>query len=228
MNFYTEDALFTGEPITHYLNSGVTAQITAGTSTSPSNNIISFTNLLGANLANIFVANTSTVRFTYGGRFTDVINSLVTGVGGNNITIQDNVWTYFANVATGNARAGNNQVINISTLTGNYDIVNNGQYSNTQLKIADVIRVGDTLYVNGSSQTVTSIAASTNVAASIVTLSGPLSSGANGLISIGRTFTSLYNNIQIFGPVGTQYYLTLTTEDGQILITEDGNTLLIG
>ena len=228
MNFYTEDALFTGEPITHYLNSGVTAQITAGTSTSPSNNIISFSNLLGANLANIFVANTSTVSFTYGGGFTDVIKSLVTGVGGNNITIQDNVWTYFANVATGNAQAGNNQVINISTLTGNYDIVNNGQYSNTQLKIADVIRVGDTLYVNGSSQTVTSMAASTNVAESVVVLSGPLSNGANGLISIGRTFTSLYNNIQIFGPVGTEYYLQLTTQDGKILITEDGNTLLIG
>jgi hypothetical protein len=153
---------------------------------------------------------------------------LVTGVDGNNITIQDNVWTYFANVATGNAKAGNNQVINISTLTNNYDIVNNGQYSNTQLKIADVIRVGDILYVNGTSQTVTSIALSSNVANSVINLSGPLTLGANGLISIGRTITSLYNNVQIFGPVGTQYYLTLTTESGNILITEDGNTLLMG
>ena len=228
MNFYTEDALFGGEPILHYTNSGVGANITAGTISSPSNNIINFSNLLGANLANIFVANTSTVVFHYGAGNTDVVKSLVTSVDGNNITIQDNVWTYFANVATGNARAGNNQVINISTLTGNYDIVNNGQYSNTQLKIADVIRVGDTLWVNGSSQTVTSVALSSNVAASIVNLSGPLANGANGLISIGRTMTSLYNNIQIFGPVGTQYYLELTTENGNILITEDGNTLLIG
>jgi hypothetical protein len=228
MNFYGEDALFTGERISYYLNESVQAQITAGTSTSASNNIVTFTNLLGANLANIFVANTSTVRFYYGGGNTDVINSLVTGVDGNNITIQDNVWTYFANVATGNAQAGNNQVINISTLTGNYDIVNNGQYSNNQLKIADVIRVGDNLYVNGTSQTVTSIALSSNVANSVVVLSGPLTAGANGLISIGRTITSLYDNVQIFGPVGTQYYLELTTENGQVLITEDGNTLLIG
>jgi len=228
MNFYTEDALFSGEPVSYYTNSGITAQITAGTFASPSNNIISFTNLLGANLANIFVANSSTISFTYGSGFTDVISSLVTAVDGNNVTVQDNVWTYFANVATGYAQAGNNYVINISTLTGNYDIVNNGDYSNTDLKIADVIRVGDTLYVNGSSQTVTSIAASSNVAESVVVLSGPLTSGANGLISIGRTFTSLYDNIQIFGPVGTQYYLELTTENGQVLITEDGNTLLIG
>lgn len=231
MNTYKQDALFNGEPITHYINSGVTARMTAGTSTSPSNNIVTFTNLLGANLANIFVANTSSVRFYYGGGNTDVISSRVTRVdnaGGDTITLQDNVWTYFANVATGNASAGNNQVINISTLTGSYDIVNNGQYSNTQLKIADVIRVGDTLYVNGVSQTVTAMAASTNVAASIVTLSGPLTNGANGLISIGRTFTSLYNNVQIFGPVGVEYYLQLTTQDGNTLITEDGDTLLIG
>jgi hypothetical protein len=66
------------------------------------------------------------------------------------------------------------------------------------------------------------------VANSVINLSGPLTLGANGLISIGRTITSLYNNVQIFGPVGTQYYLTLTTESGNILITEDGNTLLIG
>ena len=228
MNFIMEDALFTGEPISYYTNQTVTAQLTSGTFASPSNNIISFTNLLGANLANIFVANVSSVVFSYGGGNTDVVKSLVTSVDGNNITIQDNVWTYFANVATGNAQAGNNQVINISTLTGNYDIVNNGQYSNTQLKIADVIRVGDNLYVNGSSQTVTSVALSANVANSVVTLSGPLASGANGVISIGRTITSLYNNVQIFGPVGTQYYLELTTESGDILITEDGNTLLIG
>ena len=228
MNFIMEDALFTGEPISYYTNQAVTAQLISGTFASPSNNIISFTNLLGANLANIFVANVSSVVFSYGSGNTDVVKSLVTSVDGNNITIQDNVWTYFANVATGNARAGNNQVINISTLTGNYDIVNNGQYSNTQLKIADVIRVGDNLYVNGSSQTVTSVALSANVANSVVTLSGPLASGANGVISIGRTITSLYNNVQIFGPVGTQYYLELTTESGDILITEDGNTLLIG
>lgn len=228
MNFYTEDALFSGEPISYYTNETTQAQITAGTFASPSNNIISFSNLLGANLANIFVANTSTIVYHYGSGNTDVVKSLVTAVGGNNITIQDNVWTYFANVATGTVQTGNNQVINISTLTGNYDIVNNGQYSNNQLKIADVIRVGDKLWMNGTSQTVTSVALSGNVAASIVNLSGPLSASPNSMISIGRTITSLYNNVQIFGPVGTQYYLELTTENGNILITEDGNTLLIG
>ena len=228
MNFIAQDALFSGLPVSYYTNSGVTAEIVAGTSTNPSNNIISFTNLLGANLANIFVANTSTIKFFYGSGNTDVINSLVTEVDGNNITIQDNVWTYFANVATGTAQNGNNYVINISTLTGSYDIVNNGQYTNPNIKIADVIRVGDILYVNGTSQTVTSIVASSNVANTVVTLAGPLSSGANGYISIGRTSTSLADNIQIFGPVGTQYYLELTTENGDVLITEDGLTLLIG
>jgi hypothetical protein len=113
-------------------------------------------------------------------------------------------------------------------LTGSYDIVNNGNYSNTQLPMADVIRVGDLLTVNGVAQTVTSITYSTNIANSVVVLSGPLTSGANGLISIGRNLISIDDSIKIFGPVGTQYLLELATEDGKILITEDGNALLIG
>jgi hypothetical protein len=230
MNFIVQDALFTGKLFSYYTNTGTTAKISAGSSSNPSNNIITFTNLLGANLANIFVANTSYISFYYGAGYNDTVKSLVTKINSssNSITIQDNVWTYFANVATGKAQAGNNYIINISTLTDSYNVVNNGQYSNTQYPMTDVIRVGDTLTVNGVAQTVTSVSYSSNVANSVVVLSGPLTSGANGLISIGRGMTSLYNNIQVFGPVGTQYYLQLITQNGNTLITEDGNTLLIG
>jgi hypothetical protein len=230
MNFSTEDALYTGKPLSYYTNAGTTAKIFAGTASNPSNNIITFTNLLGANLANIFVANTSYVSFSYGSNYDDAVQSLVVGINNssNSITIQDNVWTYFANVATGTAQAGNNYIINISTLTGSYDIVNNGNYSNTQLPMADVIRVGDSLTVNGVAQTVTSINYSTNIANSIVVLSGPLTNGANGLISIGRNLISIDDSLKIFGPVGVPYLLELTTENGNTLITEDGNTLLIG
>jgi hypothetical protein len=88
----------------------------------------------------------------------------------------------------------------------------------------DIIRVGDTITVNGVAQTVTSFTSPYTS----VNLSGPLTSGANGYISVSRTITSLYNNVQIIGPVGTQYFAELGTETGDILISETGAELLIG
>jgi hypothetical protein len=73
-------------------------------------------------------------------------------------------------------------------------------------------------------QTVTSF----NSPFTSILLSGPLTSGANGYISVGRGITSLYNNVQIIGPVGTQYLAKLGTENGDIISTETGAWLLIG
>ena len=122
------------------------------------------------------------------------------------------------------ASNGNNQIINITSLTYSYNIVNNGSYSNTAYPILDIIRVGDTITVNGVAQTVTTFSSPYTS----VTLSGPLTSGANGFISVGRSITSLYNNVQIIGPVGTQYLAQLGTETGDILTSETGAELLIG
>jgi len=223
-NFTTTDALQTGYPLYHYVNTGSGAYIVGGTAAKPSNNIVVISNTLGANLANIFTPNNSTISFTYGTGVTDFVSSLVIGVNSaaNTITLQDNVWTYFANVAVANTI--NNIQLNIMSLTGSYDFINNGNYSNTDYPMKDVIRVNDVLYVNGTSQTVSSVNYETNV----VTLSGALSSGGNGLVSISRTMSSTYENVQVYGPVGTQYFLSLTDELGNILTDEQGNELLIG
>jgi hypothetical protein len=226
MNFYTQDALVSGHTLGYYVGAAATASIARGTSTTPSNNIVSLNNLYGANITTIFTANSSVISFTYGTKPTDVVKSLVVGVNNsaNTITIQDNVWTYFANVAVVSATNGNNQVINIKSLTYSYNTVNGGVYSNTAYPVIDTIRIGDTVSVNGSAQTVVIF----NSPYTSVTLSGPLNNGANGLLSVSRSFTSLYNNVQIFGPVGTQYFAELGTETGDTLITESGQTLLIG
>jgi len=235
LNFGIVDALQGGLPMDYYANTGTIATMVGGTANTPSNNIIQFGNLYGANLANIFVANSSTINFEYGPNYDDCISSLVVAVDGTSITIQDNVWTYFANVATSTGYNGNNYTLNITTLTGSYDIVNNGNYSNTAYPMMDVIRVGDVVYVNNSNAIVTTVnynyAYDNNgnlVSYGTVNLNSGLANGANGLVSISRTMTSLYEDIQVFGPVGTQYFVQLITQDGKTLTDQQGNELLIG
>jgi len=234
-NLSTIDAIQTGVPLDHYANTGTIATIVGGTADVPSNNIIVFGNLYGANLHNIFFANTTTINFEYGSNPDDCVVSLVIGVDGTSITLQDNVWTYFANVATSTWLNSNNYTLNITSLTGSYDIVNNGFYSNTAYPMEDVIRVGDSVYVNGVSAVVTVVDYNYSydnngniISYGTVDLNGPLTAGANGLVSISRTMVSLYEDIQIYGPVGVQYFVELTTEDGNTLTDEQGNALLIG
>jgi hypothetical protein len=227
MDFHAFDALDTGYSLGYYAGVAATATIPAGNATNPSNNVVRFNNLYGANISDFITANTTELIFTYGTEFNDVVHGLVVKINdaANTVTLEDNVWTYFANVAVGTSGAnGNNQIINISTVTYSYNIVNNGRYSNTAYPIKDMIRVGDTVTVNGVAQTVTSF----NSPFTSVLLSGPLTSGANGYISVGRGITSLYNNVQIIGPVGTQYLAQLGTENGDIITTETGAWLLIG
>ena len=308
LNYTTVDALANGLPINDYYNTGPLATIVGGTAANPSNNIIAFTNLIGGSLNTAFTANQSTINFTYGPRPTDVIGGLVTKVTQNNITIQSNVWTYFANVAVAASPTGNNEQFYISSLTGSYNIVNNGNYSNPYSPLIDVIRANDVITIAGASQTVMSVApvvfeqttlavgtitahsnsntvigsstaftqqlavgtylvtsgyeylgtiaeivddqtlyllsdSSQSVTSSdffvnvgtlsntyygIVTLSGALANGANGLVSVSRTMTSIPGQIQIYNSVGTQYFLELTTENGNVLTDEQGNALLIG
>lgn len=226
MNFVGFDALDTGHLLSYYAGTAATVSIPAGNAANPSNNIVTFNNLYGANIANFLVANTTEIVFSYGSRNTDVVHGLVSKINyaANTVTLQDNVWTHFANVAIGKSNNGNNQTINITSLTYSYNIVNNGNYSNTSYPVLDMIRVGDTITVNGAAQTVVSFTSPYTS----VNLSGPLSNGANGFISVSRGVTSLYNNVQIIGPVGVQYLAQLGTENGDILTSETGAWLLIG
>ena len=226
MNFAITEALDTGHTLGYYAGNAATVSVTAGTATSPSNNIVKFNNLYGANISNFVTANSTEIVFSYGNRFDDVVHGFIVSINdaANTVTLQDNVWTHFANVAIGTSSNGNNQIINITSLTYSYNIVNNGNYSNTAYPVLDMIRVGDTITVNGAAQTVTSFTSPYTS----VNLSGTLANGANGFISVSRGFTSFYNNVQIIGPVGTQYVAQLGTENGDIITSETGAWLLIG
>jgi hypothetical protein len=193
-----------------------------GTFSNPSTNILTFDGLSGANLQNIISRdNYLRIRKSDG---TPLIFDRVTKVDSNTATLEGNVWLSFANVAYGVGVSGNTH-INISSLTGSYNLVNGGVYSNTRYPLIDVIQTGDTLLIaNNTSKTVSSV----NPQQGFVTLSSSLSANANGLISISRTISTTGNYIEIFGAVGEQYFTEITDEDGNSIITEEGANLILG
>ena len=229
---HSQEAIYTGIPFYSSHGgigaSGATATITTS-SARKSNNIVHFNNIAGANLANIIFANVTTICITptHGPE----IRSVVTKVDyvSNNITLQSNVWLTFANVANITANSGSN-TINITSLTGSYDIINNGNYSNTSYPLMDIVYAGDTINIaNNSTLTVKEV----DYFNGIITTTTNLSSKASGKLSVNRTFLANSNyysdQIQIFGPVGEIYIPQLVTQNGNLLITtQDGSILLLG
>jgi hypothetical protein len=147
----------------------------------------------------------------------------------NTVTLESNVWLTYANVAFVSGNSGSN-VINIRSLTSAYNIVNNGQYSNTDYPIKDIVYVGDTILVdNNTSKVVQSVDFEND---KIYLTANLTSNVGNTLMSVNRTFiaNTALNSRQIFiyGAVGQVYIPELTTEDGLSITTEDGRTLLLG
>jgi hypothetical protein len=186
-----------------------------------SNNVVTFTNLYdGANLASFIFPNSS-ISLTTANGFT--IDSEVANVNydSNTVILRDNVWLTFANVAQVTSNAGSN-VINIKTLTGSYDIINNGNYSNTAYPLKDIVYAGDKVQVNNQ----IAVVASVNYVNGVITLVSTLTYASNGFMSVNRTVNT--NNVRIYGPLGTQYFPEILTEDNRIILTEDGNILVLG
>jgi hypothetical protein len=192
----------------------------------PSNNIIQLYNLVGANIEAIAQTGMSISLSSQNGPnvFSDIIQ--VIGSLSNTIIIRDNVFTSFANVAIANVTSSNNR-INIRTITNQYDLINNGEYSNTQNKLQDIVFIGDRVrVVNGSNQfsgTVAYVSYSNGVIFADTTLSFS-SNTAN--VSIGRNVDSL--DVKIYDSLGTIYYPELLTEDGKNIITQDARALILG
>jgi len=227
-----ETLLFTGRPIINYTGELSLATITTDFDTT-SNNMVVFEDLAGANIAQFI--------FSTGDDFSVKSNSIVelTPTNGpnvrsevihvdytsNTVYLKDNVLLTYANVAfvSGNV---NSNTINIETLTGSYDFVNNGNYSNTQNKLEDIVFVGDTIRISNANND-TFVVDAVNYANGVITLDGTLTANANNvLLAVNRTLST--RAIRIFGPVGIQFYPELTTEDGRSLITEDERLIILG
>lgn len=190
--------------------------------TNQSNNIIHFNNLVGANIGNFIFANSSIIEIREAGR--PYIYGLVTGVdsANSNITVESNTYLTFANVASVTANNGSN-TINIVSLTNRYNVFNNGTYSNTAYPLKDIVYAGDyVLVANNTEHEVLSV----DYINGVITIVDTFSANANSYLSVRRTIAT--NNVRIFGTAGIKEFAAITTEDGQVLTTEQEIELILG
>ena len=187
-----------------------------------SNNIVKFNALVGANLANIISSNSRLVMTdSQGFTITSEVISVIAD-GANTATLSDNTWLSYANVAYVTANSGSN-VINITSLTDSYDIVNNGNYIDPSNPLGDILHIGDTVLIaNNTGKTVTNI----NYTTGLVYVNSNFANASTSLMSVNRVFST--TNVLIFGPLGTQYYPEITDEFGNTITTEDDQLILLG
>jgi len=222
LDFSALSALDGGLPLGYYTGDAGSFVTMSSTWTNQSNNILTFNALVGANLQNIVLSNSRIqVTMTNGFQIKSEVDSVYSN-GANTVTLRDNVWLTYANVAYVQANSGSN-VINISSLTGSYDIVNGGSYSNTSYPLKDIVFAGDKILVaNNTEKTVQSV----DYVQNRITLTDNLTDNANSLMSVQRTVTA--TDVIIYGPVGLQYFTEILTQDGNTLTTQDDQIILIG
>jgi hypothetical protein len=222
-DFHSQEALFTGHTLSYYTGYTGSSVNMVSDFNIKSNNILTFYNLAGANLSNI-ISNTNIIEVTpingpYVKCEVDSVN-----YSSNTITLRNSTWLTYGNVAYVQANSGSN-LISIISLTGSYDIMNGGNYSDPKHHLKDIVYAGDTLMLQGNS-TVFSVNA-VDYINNTITVYPNLTQISNTVMTVKRTFGPT-NKVRIFGPVGTQYIPELTTETGATLITEDGQTIILG
>jgi len=241
-------SLRTGFTLAHYTGYPGSFGLMSTDFTNKSSSVVQFYSLLGANIEN-FITTSSTVSLTDKNGYqviSDVIDVsgssiedlMIDGVtvdlmlesstedlmaqGADTITLDDTYWLTYPNVAIVTANSGSN-VINITSLTGGYDIINNGVYSNTAYPLKDIVFAGDYVLIdNNGSNLVTSV---DYVNGKIVVASN-FTANSNSYLTVNRTFVA--TDVKIYGPTGIQYIPELITEDGNTLVTEAGNIILVG
>ena len=190
-----------GHTLGYYTNSTESGAKMVTDFTNKSNNIIELTELNGANIANFIAGPNSVITIipTHGQNVhAEIVN---VNVSSNTVTISSNIWLTFANVATVTGNSGSN-LINITSLTGAYDIVNNGGYSNIAYPLMDIVYAGDKVLVdNNTSKTVSTV----DYINGKIYLTDNLSDDANSYMAVNRTFLATGNNVIIYEPIGTQY-----------------------
>lgn len=227
-DYHTVTGLKTGRNLYSYTQTAASAVQIYADWTNKSNNILKFVNLSGANIANIIFANSIlSINSTTGPDILGDVQSI--DAANNQVTITNNVWLTFMNVAYVSANAGSN-VINIKTVTNSYDIVNNGAYSNTMYPMMDVVFSGDNIKIGNVYKQVDYVDIEHN---KIYTTNTFAANITNTLMSVNRTLTAggqlpRQDEIIIYGPVGTQYTPQLATEAGDLITTEDGRIIILG
>lgn len=225
-NFDTHSFDFTygGQPLRYYTNTDTANATMVADFTNKSNNIIKFNNLAGANIAQFITANDTIIELipTNGPNVkSEVISVNYTS---NTVVLNDNVWLTFANVAYVNA---NTNTINIVSLTGTYNLINNGDYSDPNLPLKDIVFAGDTIKVNNETKVVSSV----DYANGIITLTTNLTNNTSSNMSVNRTMicnsSSVSDQIIIWYLIDYTNMPVLIDGYGNKITTQDGSLLLI-
>ena len=216
-NMITEDSFQRGQHISDVVGPSAYATIDSNTTSMElSTNVIHFTNIISSNIAQtIFVSDI--VEFTASNNLRAYSTITNVDYANNQIYLQDSVFVLFPNVAVGYATASSN-VINIASVTGQFD----GKFDS--LTAANTfISIGDRVSLNGGPfYTVQQIFANGNIKVANSSF-GPIQ---NALITLDKSANT--QSLMIYGVVGAYEYAELQTENGYILITETGTTILAG
>lgn len=212
-------------PLSYYTGTAGSNATVYGSFTNPSNNIIKFDALVGANIAQFINVNSFiSISNTNGPNLYSKVISV--DAVSNTVTVVDNVFLRFANVAIANV-VNSNTRINIPSMTGQYDLINNGEYSNNENQMQDVFFAGDEIrIVSGSSTylgTITYVRYSNNT---IFVTPAPSFTNTNAIVSVGRNLVS--NDIQIYNTLGDAGAPYLTTQSGDVIITQSNDVLTLG
>jgi hypothetical protein len=217
------NAFYSGYPLSHYTGSTSSGALIVGNFVNKSNNIVEITNIGNdVDIAEFIFANSSTIQITDNTGIN--VKSKVVSVNSisNTVTLEANTWLTYSNVAYITANSGSN-VINITSLTNSYNIVNNGNYSNTMYPLKDIVIVGDRISIeNNDIKTVTSV----NYLNSFITVDTNFANNSISTLTVNRTIQS--TDVIIYGPVGTVYIPQLMTEDNFLITTEDDKILILG
>lgn len=218
------DFTYGGQPLRYYANTDTATATMVADFTNKSNNIIKFNNLAGANIAEFITANDTIVELipTNGPNVkSEVISVNYTS---NTVVLNDNVWLTFANVAYVNA---NTNTINIVSLTGTYDLINNGDYSDANLPLKDIVFAGDTIKVNNETKVVSSV----DYANGIITLTTNLTNNTSSNLSVNRTVlcnsSPVSDQVIIWHLIDYTNMPVLTDGYGNKITTQDGSLILI-
>jgi hypothetical protein len=196
--------------------------------TNAGNNIVRFINLSGANIATFIVPGyTISLNPPNGPPVFSTVQTV--DYANSKVILTNNIWLTYANVAYVSANSGSS-VINIRSLTGSYNIMNNGVYTNPALPLKDIVFTGDTVKLGTSTYTVTGV----NASAGTISVSSTISTTtANSLLSVNRTYNvggtlQTYNQVRIYGPLGQGYVPEITDELGNSLTTQLGQVIILG
>lgn len=136
----------------------------------------------------------------------------------------------YPNVAYG--YVGDNNNIIITSLTGTFDLINNGDYTNSNNYLMDIVYSSDSIEISNNSLTpILSVDYSNNIIYANGTLYQSGNSDYPELISITRNFVSNtilvnYNTVYKY-MLGYGNTATLISIDGFELLDEDGNLIYI-